>query len=154
VLLAYAVALHGRKEYDQAATHLEHVLALDPQNGEALYLLGDIAQIRGDLRTAEELAQRVLASEPRHPGANLVAGLALMKRGDYAAAQKALETAAIGDPGYGRTQYHLSQVYTRLGEEGRAAAARAAYEESVRKSSEQQQALRRLLHPSAAKDKQ
>jgi Tfp pilus assembly protein PilF len=77
-----------------------------------------------------------------------------MKRGDYAAAQKALETAATGDPGYGRTQYHLSQVYTRLGEERRAAAARAAYEESVRKSSEQQQALRRLLHPSAAKDKQ
>jgi len=153
LLLAYAVALHGSKEYGLAATYLERVLALDPRNVEALYLLGDIAQIRGDLTLAEELAQRVLASDPRHPGANLVMGLALAKRGEYEGARAALESAAAGDPDYARTQYHLSQVYARLGDEARAAAARAAYQESVRKTSEQRQALRRLLDPQPAKDK-
>jgi predicted Zn-dependent protease len=80
-------------------------------------------------------------------------GLALAKRGDYHGARTALESAAADDPGYARTHYHLSQVYARLGDEARAASARAAYEESVRKTSLQQQALRRLLGSPPTKDK-
>jgi tetratricopeptide (TPR) repeat protein len=154
VHLAYAVALHGQKNLEDATVALERALALDPGNMEALYLLADISQSLGDFDAAAALARQVLAQHPKHPGANLVVGMALLKQGAFADARRALETAIAADPTLGRAHYQLSIVYSRLGDDARAKKARAAYEAAQRRTTDQSRALRRLLNPSDIKQTQ
>lgn len=73
---AFAEGYHARAEayfksglYGPALADLERVLALNPQQYEAIFGLAVMLQELGDSRRAETLYRRVLAIHPHHPDA-------------------------------------------------------------------------------------
>jgi predicted Zn-dependent protease len=138
-------------KYDDAAVPLERVLALDPSNPEALFLLADIATIKGDPARATRMSERVLADDPKNPEANLIRGTVLADRGSYEEARRALELAASGDPDNPRIFSQLSRAYAQLGDNARAASARNALERATRRSKQSQRQLHQLLDFSSSR---
>jgi len=63
-LLKRAVAMHSEGRIDDAATIYEVIVERDPENTDALHLLGLAAQNRGDLEEALSLIERAVALAP------------------------------------------------------------------------------------------
>lgn len=81
---------------DQAATAAERWLAEHPRDAGFLFYLGDAAQVRGDLATAEKRYQEVLTAQPEHAAAlNNLAMLLLQQSrpGALALAERAARRA-------------------------------------------------------------
>ena len=110
---------------DDAVTHLEAVLGVQPKNATALTRLADLEFQRGNLDRAGELYARVTD----HPdfAAAKAAGLGriALARGDAAEAARALERALELQPTANILQYHLGQAYRQLEEREKM---RAAFE--------------------------
>lgn len=54
------------RNYEKARVELRNVLQIDPRNAEALFLLGQVAERSGDLRTAVGLYRATIDIEPHH----------------------------------------------------------------------------------------
>jgi tetratricopeptide (TPR) repeat protein len=115
-LIALGIALNNRKVFAEAQSALQRALELEPDNIEAVAALAEAEEGLDDLDAADLHAARALARAPRHPTANLVAGMVRMKRGLYSEARDALERAASADPESPKTHYQLSLAYARLGD--------------------------------------
>ncbi|MGH9578512.1 MAG: tetratricopeptide repeat protein [Terriglobales bacterium] len=144
--LALGMVQNSQKRFAEARQALERCLALSPGQPSALYLLAEAAQGENELDRAEGLARRVLESEARHAGANLVLGTVLLKRGVLEGARQALEIAAQADPSSARTHYQLSLVYARLKDDARAQQALAAYQKARQENIQSMESLRQLLN--------
>ncbi len=95
--IALAAQREGRVE--QAASIHAQILARDPENGDALHLLGTLEIDRGNLAEAERLLRRVVACYPSVSAfrASLAKALHRLGRADEAIGHAA--QALAGDPG-------------------------------------------------------
>ncbi|MEO7908713.1 MAG: tetratricopeptide repeat protein, partial [Roseiflexaceae bacterium] len=110
-----------------ARADLERALTLDPRQQASTYLLGRIAAETGDLATAKQLLEDVVANHAAHFQAQLYLGRALLTLVEPAAALVALERAAEIQPDHAEAAAFLSDAYAANKRHERAlvAAARA-----------------------------
>ncbi len=97
----------------------------------------------GNFDAAAGHAERALQRSPASATANLVMGLVLIERRNYAGAQEALLKAMSADPDSPKAVYQLSLVEARLGDEAAARATSA----SIRKSCAQSKNESRCCAP-------
>ena len=146
--VALGIALNNRKMFSEARTVLLQVLEREPENSEAVAALAETSEGLGGLDLADTYAARALAAAPRHPTANLVVGMVLMKRDRYADAKAALERALASDPDSPKIYYQLSLAAARLDDAAGAARYREQYQQKLRAMEVRIEELRRAGLPS------
>src|SRR5262245_5488165 len=139
----YVLYLAGRWFVDQrdvarAVPLFEKVLAIDPAFTPVLNRLGYSYAATGDLARAEALMQRYVAAMPDDPNPEDSYGDILFKAGRYDEAKVHFLAALKKDPSFGPSQHELGDVYALQGNQ---AAARDAYQKSVRVASNPRRAL-------------
>jgi Flp pilus assembly protein TadD len=102
--LQKASALAQAQSYEEAVVILRGLVADEPEDADALSLLGYSLRKLGQLDRAEHFYLRALDVEPAHLGANQYLGELYVERGDLEGARVRLEVleASCGDPCEGR----------------------------------------------------
>ncbi len=103
----HAIALHRAGHLDEAAAIYRRILEAEPDNAEALHLLGVVAGPRRDQDQCVRLIERAIShvSDVAKYHANLGAALMELRRFDEAA--QAFERAVALDPDYSEAHYKL-----------------------------------------------
>lgn len=127
-LLNRAVARHRAGDIAAARELYEAVLSHDPQQADALHLLGVIHDQRGEHEAAVDLIRRAIVQSPRAAEfhGNLGNALLALKRPDEA--EQAYRQAIALDQAYVEGHYNLGNVLRGKGE---AAAARESFEAAL-----------------------
>jgi tetratricopeptide (TPR) repeat protein len=92
-LTAQAVQQLGQQDHAAVSRSAQQMLALDPDNGDALYLLGMSALGLGRADLAVNLIGKAIARQPRQPYYHLNLGVAQMRLGQWSQAEEALQQA-------------------------------------------------------------
>jgi len=108
---AYLADLHP----DDAVLEFERELAISPSNAVARVRLAQQLTIAGEFDRALALAQQAIQLDPKRASAHMMAGEALIAKGDTAGGIKELETARDEDPSIGRVHWDLLRAYAALG---------------------------------------
>ena len=96
--LATAVQHHQDGRVREAEALYRQVLAAEPDNPEALHLLGVLSLQRGDAQAAADLIRRAIGIDPTRPGYHFNLGVALASRGDGDGAIAAYREALVLRP--------------------------------------------------------
>ncbi|MEO8011403.1 MAG: tetratricopeptide repeat protein, partial [Dokdonella sp.] len=107
-MLRESIELHRQGRLAEAEDGYRGVLATQPNDGEAIRLLGIVRRDRGDLAESEQLFARAHALAPEQPNLLLMLGAVRYQGGDYERARDAYERALALDP-------NLSGAHTTLG---------------------------------------
>ncbi len=107
-MLRESIELHRQGRLAEAEDGYRSVLATQPNDGEAIRLLGILRRDRGDLAESEQLFARAHALAPEQPNLLLMLGAVRYQGGDYELARDAYERALALDP-------NLSGAHTTLG---------------------------------------
>src|SRR5438874_1178961 len=110
------VALSHRADYAEAEAYLGRYLATDPGHRDARLGMALCRYGRGDLAGAREMAQGVLADDPRHPGAALLLGSIEAEAGRDEEAVRWLRVAEAASADPQGVSYQLAQVLRRAGQ--------------------------------------
>jgi Flp pilus assembly protein TadD len=81
-LLARARKEWGQRQFDAAERSITQVLALAPDEAEAIRMLGMVAQRRGDHARAVDCFRRVLVAWPEDSDLRIGLGIALYEHGE------------------------------------------------------------------------
>ena len=100
---------------DAAERHFTQAAALDPRRLPARIGVADALALRGELGSAIAAYQRVLQMKPDDPLASGRYGIALLRAGRIAEAQRPLEIAVAAYPGSAPQHAALAVVYAELG---------------------------------------
>ncbi|MBV8667322.1 MAG: sulfotransferase, partial [Burkholderiaceae bacterium] len=119
-LLRNAFAAHQAGRQDEAERLYLAVIALDPNNFDALHLLGVALGQRGDLPQGIEWVRKAIKLRPDAVDAHVNLGELHRRKGDWEAAAKAFETALRLAPRY---DAHMNLGLVRLAQERHAEAA-------------------------------
>lgn len=134
ILWSMAVLHHRRGGETEAAAIFQRLIAIDPDNAEALNYVGYTWAEQGvRLERAEEYIRRALAIDPENPQFIDSLGWVLFQRGFTELALIQLERAHALLPDEPVIMEHLGDVYRRL---QRPDKARAMYEASIEKAPE------------------
>ena len=113
--------LFEQKRTDEARTHLERELALDPRCAGCLAKLAHVAYLAGDDRQCESLARAGGGARPGatsrrtwSPGCSRTEAAATTRRSEHLS--RVVEQA----PGYAKAQYQLALAYQRSGNAAKA----------------------------------
>ena len=125
--LAAGVRRHQAGQLAEAAELYQRVLAADPEQADALHLLGVIAHQRGDHAGAAALIRRAIAANGRVADFYSNLGLCLQAGGDLEGAVAAFRRAVALKPAYPEAWNNLGLVLRTQGqpEDGRTAFERA-----------------------------
>lgn len=121
-LLVAAVQAHEAGDLLRARSLYESVLALAPEQADALHLLGVIADQEGRQEEAVALIRRAIALAPQAAAFQGNLGTALLGMGDMAAAEAAYRQALVLDPFYVEAHVNLGNLLRRKGDVEAAAA--------------------------------
>ncbi len=145
-------AIGQRKE---ARQELERVRTETEDNSAAIYYLGRLDLVEGNLDFAIRLLNGLM-SKPPFPDAAYYLGSAFLKKGDAAAAEKWLRLAADANPGDFRIPDHLARLYQKLGrrqdaerEYARSAELRQHYDAAAQQATDCSRALDTQSHEEA-----
>jgi tetratricopeptide (TPR) repeat protein len=108
---AYLSELHP----DEAAPEFERELAIAPSHVLARVRLGQQLVTAGELDRALVLAQQAIQLDPKRASAHLIAGEALIAKGDQVNGTRELEAARDDDPTMGRVHWDLLRAYAASG---------------------------------------
>lgn len=130
-LVDASVELANRGQFAQAAERLVQALALNPNLGEAHYLMGLVRQSDGRREAARESFARAAQLEPRNPGpqarlCELDTEFAIAKENGFERAMAACRRAMQLAPGDGEVRYHLGRNQAKRGEQAAAIGSFAA----------------------------
>lgn len=100
---------------DQAKVEFERELAISPANVLARVRLAEQLISAGEYDRALTLAQEAIQLDPRRASPHMMAGEALVAKGDPAGGIKELETARQDDPSIGRVHWDLLRAYAASG---------------------------------------
>jgi tetratricopeptide (TPR) repeat protein/SAM-dependent methyltransferase len=109
-LLTEAVRLHQAGRLDQAAPLYQKVLAQDPQNADALNLLGMVALEAGQAQASAELIRKAIAANSRWAPYHFNLALALQTMGDLDAAVASYRRVLVLKPNDSDTYNNLGNV--------------------------------------------
>jgi hypothetical protein len=133
VLLSRAQSLHQGGRLDEARAFYDQTLAADPDNAEALHLLGYLWFQKGDPGRAVQLISRAIELKPSNPGYRYNRALILQQTGLFEPAAAdfqqvaALEPADLGAwEGLGETLLNLGRAEEAVQAWDRALALRPA----------------------------
>ncbi len=115
-MLREGAARHARGDLDGAALMYRKVLAAQPQEANALNLLGVVARQRGDVARALELSARAVALRPDSPVFLSNRGATLAEAGRFAEAVAAMRAALARRPEDATTLRNLGQALTAMGD--------------------------------------
>jgi len=101
---------------------LRQALAEDPENGPSFALLAKIDFSRGEIARAQEEIARALKGDPYNPDYLYVQGKVL-ESNDPTAALEAFRQSVLVNPMESDAYYEIGELYLKLGERDRAAAA-------------------------------
>jgi predicted TPR repeat methyltransferase len=121
-LLRQGLARHQSGDLPGAERLYRQVLALRPDDGNALNLLGQIARARGDLPEALRLIGQAVARNPGAPVFLAAHGAALAEAGRLPEAEAALRAAVGARPEDAVSLRNLGQVLSTQGRVGEALA--------------------------------
>lgn len=121
-LLRQGLARHQSGDLPGAERLYRQVLALRPDDGNALNLLGQIARARGNLVEALRLIGQAVARNPGAPVFLAAHGAALAEAGQLPEAEAALRAAVAARPGDAVSLRNLGQVLSTQGRVGEALA--------------------------------
>ena len=126
-LLRDGLAHHQAGRSQDAEAAYRAVLAVEPGQVKALYLLGVLYTAAGRLDEAIELLQRAVAGDPNDTDARFNLGNALYRKGDPHAALAQYRIVVEQRPGYGDVYANMGRVHLDLGDvEASLAACRTA----------------------------
>lgn len=109
-----ARALHGKGDLFQAAVLYESILREDPDQVDALFLLGMLRLQQRDAGGAADLFRRVLRLRPDHAEAHYRLGIMELTLGRAEQAVASLEEARRLRPGHVETHYNLGMANKAL----------------------------------------
>ena len=116
-------------EYRRAAPHFRHVLALDPNNDRAEFMLGILDIMNNAAPEAKPHYEKALQLQPKNPHYLLHYGVLLNELGQPQQAIDLMLEAEKLDPSNPLTHYNLGRVYL---ENGKLTQARDELEVSIR----------------------
>ncbi|MGO9339465.1 MAG: tetratricopeptide repeat protein [Terracidiphilus sp.] len=108
---AYLMELHP----DRAVPEFERELEISPSHVLARVRLAQQLMGQGDFDRALALAQQAIKIEPQRASAHMMAGEALVAKGQSADGIKELEIARSDDPAVSRTHWDLLRAYAAAG---------------------------------------
>ena len=112
-----AVVLYDRGNYTGALRRLSEAVTIDPNYGEAYYLMGMIRLNQYDSpQTAIPDLERAVALMPEHAPSHYLLGTAYLFDGDYGLAKEKLGQALEYDPEHARALFRLGVAHEALGE--------------------------------------
>lgn len=114
-LLEQALSLLQAGELVKAVPYLEALIAVEPNNVDALYNLGMAFSDLGRLDDAERHLLKTIHLDPEHANALTALGVAYQRSGDSEAAVRPLEQAVTIEPANGYAQRNLGAVLGTLG---------------------------------------
>ncbi|MET3131083.1 Flp pilus assembly protein TadD [Oxalobacteraceae bacterium GrIS 1.11] len=139
--LQEAIALHQRGQLEQAAALYLAILEREPDNFDALHLLGVFALQSDDAQAACDLIGRALTLRPRDVPAHANLGLALQKLQRWDAALLCYQEALQIDPGHLQA---LNNCGATLRQMRRLDEAQACFERALRSAPADPDALNNL----------
>lgn len=126
--LKRGLAHHQAGEWALAFKCYQAVLAVDPEQADALNLTGVLAHQMGDHRLAVALLERAAVLDPRAPDFAINLGLALQAGGDLERALASFDRAVLLRPAAPTAHLHLGTVRRLLGD---LAGSLAAYDRAL-----------------------
>jgi tetratricopeptide (TPR) repeat protein len=137
-----AESLFLAQNYQAALAETDSILQSDPKSPELNFIAGDSLLRLEQPEKALPYLEAALTSDPKLLAADASLGLALSRLGNHAEAVPHLEKAlALDDDG--SLYYQLTRAYQALGDREKAAAAMAKYEQILKKTEEQKEAVAR-----------
>jgi tetratricopeptide (TPR) repeat protein len=109
-------------DWDQALKVLSSLSSMDPNDPTILVNMGRIYLYRDNVQKAAECFRQAIRLDAGMFEARLGLGQALRRQNDDLDALKEFEAAARIDPKNPRPHYQISQICSKIGEKGRAAA--------------------------------
>jgi tetratricopeptide (TPR) repeat protein len=120
-----------QKRHEEAKTHLERALALDPRCVGCLAQLAHIAYLAGDDRRCGSFLAKAEALDPADMQTNLVSGMLANRAGRHDLAIVHLTRVVERAPGSARAQYQLALAYRRSGNAEKAREHQAIYDRLI-----------------------
>src|SRR5579885_223254 len=112
-LLARAKEESRRQEFEAAERSLTNVMALAPENPDAIRTLGMVAQRRGNHAKASDCFQRVLSTWPEDSDLRVCLGIALYEQGKVDEAVEHLRLACELDSASVSAWFNLGEAIAR-----------------------------------------
>jgi tetratricopeptide (TPR) repeat protein len=122
------VALIGLGKVDEAATHFQAAIALEPRNMRAQFNLGNAMMVKGRADEAIALYRTALAIDPTYFDALNNLGIALASKGRNTEAAEAYRRALALEPQAAKAHDNLGRALLNA---GRVAEARAQFEKAI-----------------------
>jgi tetratricopeptide (TPR) repeat protein len=133
---AYLVQLHP----NEAMPEFKRELEISPSHVIARIRLADQLITQRDFDDALTLVQQAIKLEPKRPSAHMLAGEALLAKGNAADGIKELEIARADDPNVSRVHWDLFRAYTGA--------------DRKEDANREKQEIERLLHTDSSKSPQ
>jgi len=105
-----AARFHQAGQYAKAEAMYRDILAAEPDNCDALHLLGELAHQFGRLDEALELLSKTVRNDKARPSAFISLGNTLTSLGRYGEASESYRRALELEPDNGGTHYNLGNV--------------------------------------------
>jgi tetratricopeptide (TPR) repeat protein len=115
-MLKDSIELHRLGRLEEAEQGYREHLENEPNDADALHLLGLLRHQRGASAEAEDLLARAHALAPEKAGIELALGTVRFQAGDLAAAEAHYEKALVLDPNIGAAHAGLGQIALMRGE--------------------------------------
>jgi tetratricopeptide (TPR) repeat protein len=128
-LLVVDIALNDEHDLPLARQHTETCLKLNPDDPGALYYLGTIQKMEGDVTAAVQSFSRSVNANPKNADAQSALGSLSLQVGDAPKAVRALEQAVVLAPEEMQNHYQLALAYSRLGMSDKAKAQLEIYQQ-------------------------
>jgi tetratricopeptide (TPR) repeat protein len=112
--------LQLEEHFDQARIEFQKSLALQPEQTESQFELGEIALAQNRNQDAIDQYAKTLAGNPKHGGALAGTGIALFRLKHYDQAELWLRKATAAAPEYQPAHYYLGLTLARLGRQAEA----------------------------------
>jgi tetratricopeptide (TPR) repeat protein len=109
------IAVNNERNLPEARERANAVLKQNPNDPSALYYLGMVQKMDGDLKGAAQLLTKSVAGNPKNSDAQAALGTVCLQLGDLLHAVPALEQATQLAPDESQNHYQLALAYSRAG---------------------------------------
>ncbi len=131
------VALNGDHDLPEARRHADICLKQNPSDPGALYYLGMVQKLEGDVTGAIQSLSKSVAGNPKNAHAQGALGALSLQSGDVPQAIRALEQAVLLEPDEPQDHYQLALAYARSGAPDKSRAQMELYQQVKAKADKQ-----------------
>ena len=104
------------EEWERAATHFQHTLALDPNYHKAAFMMGVTDMANMHMPEAKPFLEEALQQQPNNPFYHLQYGVLLSLLGDPQSGLQEVLLSKNQIPSYAPVHYHLGRLYYQTGD--------------------------------------